>query len=985
MGTALDSASGVRKTKAALWLVLAGAGAAGGQTPRRAHEIPSMGQPRVWEPYIVPGASQDWGDWRSSVVFGVHRPLTNPVVGLLGVKGEVFGAFDPGVGAGVRLFATSPVLGLSAGGELGGELDWPQPIFSFQTAIRRGGLFGHATMARVDWKPGRSAFNVGLHIPFTKHAGTTRPFDTDVEAPAPRQTSLSTSAVPREAETALAAVGSGATTLLAYTNLYPERGGGLNDGPSYTVAIRRYREGLLEAFNVAAGNPVDGGRVTARARAGLLDQVLLPYDSLFGRVKENGRSIRPLTSSAHAGFVAWLRDSSRVNSRAQPAIAAVHARWLGVIEAMHRSLLHQWRDSRLVWLPLQLALNETDYDEQAEVDSLIARAVGRPFTDQNALTYLKSADLPLEIARSIFAARDYHVLWTHDFTGQREQTGSVDEVAFAMVSDAYLPALTAAVQRYDSTRVLPVYMLLIDQFFYEPRRGRLWMDILQNPLRADMKLPGSNAAREAHLRMRQDELRTAVAKSWRLQQDANANGGARWLEDVVKINVSVMNPSDFSYRSRKIVPPWPFMPDNTMRDHRKFVFYDLTEADPYRGAAIVMGVGVGEHYASPTWEDRGYRMRGPAALEVRAAARRAFLANGFGEKEVPFVLRASSRRASADSREYVGRALQVHNDVGFGEKEASIARAMLYNLAPAGSVIIVPDPMWLSDTWAAMLASAAARGCRVFVISPAPANNPVPHPMFQAVQHDVMTRLLDSRDRMRKQLQETGGELRVGLFDGRAPVNDVAGRIAEVRQGLRRAPWIRTLIPFDDKTLSVLNRAVATESDGDDASRLAQDERPREPQLHQKSQLIARPGAIAALVSQPGWDDVLARSMEAQSRQTAKFTEQLGYSTPDIDSSATRTTDAMIRGFETALSDAERKAVSFYFTVGTQNQDPRGIMLDGEAAVIVSGLHAASGLVDFYYLMARSTWVDSRQDLERVLPPPKGLWRRLGRMARLAL
>ena len=76
---------------------------------------------------------------------------------------------------------------------------------------------------------------------------------------------------------------------------------------------------------------------------------------------------------------------------------------LEVIEQAHRSIRAQWRDSRLLWLPLQLALTEEQYDEQNEVDRLIERAVGRPFTDQNALTYLRSADIPLEIARTIFA------------------------------------------------------------------------------------------------------------------------------------------------------------------------------------------------------------------------------------------------------------------------------------------------------------------------------------------------------------------------------------------------------------------------------------------------------------------------------------------------------------------------------------------------------------------------------------------------------
>jgi hypothetical protein len=958
---------------------------------QRLGEVPSMGQPPVWEPYLVPSAFRmDGGPWRGMVTVGINRPLTNPVTGLLGAAVEGYGRADPGVHPGARLLATSRGAALSAG------LDWDiesrqlDGVISYQSALRRGGLLGRGSMLRVDWLPGRGhALNIGLFAPFAQSwLGRTRPRDVDVEPPAPRRIAMPVDRQRADVELALARVSEAAAMILSYTNLYPEASGGLRYGQSYTLAARTYHRSLEEAFRIAVNNPLVGERIADRARAGLLDAVIIPFDSLFGQVKEQKTTIRPLTSAAHGSFVTWLRDSSRVDPALQSTVASAHGHWLGIIELVHRSLLQQWRDSRLLFLPPQLALTEEQYDEQREVDGLVERAVGRPFTDRNALTYLRSVDLPLEIARSIFAARDYHVLRTHDFAGQRDQTKAVDEISFTMVADAYLPALTAAVQRYDSTRRLTSYLILIDQFFYAARNNRLWMDILENPLHARIRLPGGNPRMEAHLRARQAELRAAVAKSWRLQQQATANGGAHWLQDVIKVNVSVLLPSDFSFRSGRIIPPLPFVPDNLMRDHRKMVFYDLTEADPYRGAAIVMGVGIGEHYATPTWEDRGFRVRGPAALEARAGARRALLSNGMPPSRIPYFLRDARSLTPAPSvtTDYIGRVLQVHNEAGFGPKESSVARAMLYNLAPPGSMIIVPDPVWVSDSWAAMLAGAAARGCKVFVISPAKGNSPNPASVVFALQHDVMWRLLQSADRMREQLRQSGGELRVGLFAGASPVSDPAGRTREVREGLARYPWIRDAIPFDDRTLATLDRVVTqTQGDGADASRIAADERPRAPTLHQKTQLIARPGAVAALVRQPGWEDLLASAMRVQSQQTAKFAEQMSWTTPDVDSSATRSADALMRGYEQALSEADRKATSFYFSTGTQNQDPRGLMLDGEATLVVSGLHAASGLVDLYFLMARTTWITTKPELDRLLPRPGGIIGRLARMVRFAI
>jgi hypothetical protein len=1002
----------------------------GGQTPSpasgSARPFFSMGQPPRWEPYAA--ALSLFGDVETgtaaSLVAGVHRPLMNPVTGLFGISGEVYSATRPGgLDGGARLLARAPVLAIGAG------LDWNARrgdvdlLLTYQSAVRRGGLLGRGTMLRIDWLPGRDqTVGVGIHVPIGQpFAGRTRPRHTRVVLPdAMVPLDGDGLAQPPDVDAALAAVAEAAALLRAYGNLFSEEneasllrsirayeaaterarreaaGLRLPYGHTHDGVARAYAEALAKAFGLAAGDTARAHVVAGRARLGLLDDVILPYDSLFGQVRAGpGRAgIRAMTSRAHANFARWVRDSSFVAAAAQPAVANVHARWLRIIERVHAELLAQWKDSRLVWLPLQLALTPDQYDEQAEVDSLIGRAVGRPFTDRNALTYLRSSDLPLEIARSIYAARDYHVMWMHDFAGRRQaragESGAVDKIGYSIVADAYLPALTEAVKRYDQTGRLPVYMIMLDQFFNAARDARLWMTMLENPLGAKMDLPGAEAEREAHLRARQAALRAAVAGSVRLQREAAGSGGERWLRRVVKVHVSVLYPSDFSFRSHRIVPPIPFTPDNIMRDHRKIVFYDLNEADPYRGAMLVMGVGVGEHYASATWDDRGYRVRGPAALEVRAAARRVMRANGFREQDIPEPLRPVQSPEATEERmnvgDYVGRALQAHNDAGFGRKESSVARAMLYNLAPPGSVIIAPDPLWLSAEWAAMLAGAAARGCHVVIIAPAFANAPSPGAPLMVVMRDVLTRLLVLRQRLAPQLREGRGEIRIGLFAGRAQVTDAEGRRREIRDGLQRAPWIRDLIPFDAQTLAVLERATTrTEGDGRDATAVAKDEVPRPPQMHQKTQLIARPGAISALVRQRAWDDVVARAMQVQSQQTARFADQLGYVTPEIQEEATRGADAILRGYEESLPEAERRNVSFYFTLGNQNQDPRGMLLDAEATIVVSGLHGAAGLVDLYFLMARSTWVTTLAELDRLLPPRRGLMRRIARLVRIAL
>jgi hypothetical protein len=98
-----------------------------------------------------------------------------------------------------------------------------------------------------------------------------------------------------------------------------------------------------------------------------------------------------------------------------------------------------------------------------------------------------------------------------------------------------------------------------------------------------------------------------------------------------------------------------------------------------------------------------------------------------------------------------------------------------------------------------------------------------------------------------------------------------------------------------------------------------------------------------------------------------------------------RANDAVLTSFERSRPEAERRRVSFYFSVGTQNMDDRGLASDGEASVIVSGYHAAVGVVDLYNVMARSRWVTSDAELDQYVPAPSSLMKRIANWIRATL
>ena len=77
--------------------------------------------------------------------------------------------------------------------------------------------------------------------------------------------------------------------------------------------------------------------------------------------------------------------------------------------------------------------------------------------------------------------------------------------------------------------------------------------------------------------------------------------------------------------------------------------------------------------------------------------------------------------------------------------------------------------------------------------------------------------------------------------------------------------------------------------------------------------------------------------------------------------------------------------MSFYFAEGSQNMDDRGLLSDGEASLIVSGPQASVGLVDLFYLMARTTWIDRPVQMDPLLPRRASIIHRFAHWVRATL
>ncbi|MGE5290348.1 MAG: hypothetical protein ACM3ML_24810 [Micromonosporaceae bacterium] len=988
--------------------------------PSQGGYVHSLGLPEIYKPYVGVGIGLARGDGHhltSQARLGVFRDIGNPITELLGWDVEGYaGLRDVHADGGVRGLLVSNLLRIGAGVDYDAH-DGADLMLAYMAAGRRGGLFGSGSELRFEWLPTRhGSFNVALNLPLKQpHRGQTRMSRTHVvlHAERPRPVDPPEGADLTALETTLGALRESALWINRLT--VPKLGSSRGDpaeaatvavGPlkahltDRTVAddIDAYHRLLARAFSIALADSSGtlGEAVAERARAILLERVLFPYNRLLGQPKHDDTT-REFGGHARGLFARWLVTESTVAPQRTEAALYVFQRVLDIVEEIRAVNRQAWGDSRLVWLPLQLALTPLQYDETSELDSLITHAVGQAVTHGNRVWYVHNGRFQTELIKSIGEANEYHVLWIHDFRGLND-SGQPDRLSLMVVTRAYLEALAKRVSRYDSAGTLPAYMIFLDQHYFEVNHSRELLNVLQDPLGRTLALPPGDSLGDS-LRAQQTRLWNAVTAS-RLLTAERAQYGERWLHRLVKVHVNITNPSDPSFRSRQILPVIG-MPDDAMRDHRKVVLYDVSEEDTYRGMAMYAGAGVGEHYAGPAWEDRAMMVQGPAALALRDAARKLLEAQGITGGEVPHELRPRSwapdywirAKRETDSLDAMGevasRAIELHNGTGFDFKEIAVADMTLFNLMSPGGVVKVPDSLWLNELLASLLTGGALRGVRVLIIAPALVSAPASGKQNMAAVHDLLSRLVALHRALGPEVGRAGGLLRIGLYEPTIEVDDLRARTAALRQALRSDSVLRNLYGLDSAALHMLDSAAALMNEvamdtgmapGHDIRRVAPS-RPIRPKLHFKGFLYVSREPWERLISGPPMARCMAVYLAERWRQVQS---------PDVDegdmSKAMQKCGAeVINPILATIPPGTRYRWAFFLQVGSANQDYRSMAMDGEAAVLVPNWTALYAVSDFVLLTGLVTWVDDQAALDRDLPKPSWFYRWLSRWIKMAL
>ncbi len=965
-----------------------------------------MGQPPRYKWQL--GATMDADASRGAVFFGVQKDLKSPLTGMaaLRVEGYAGGGRDGAEGGG-RLLLASPVARLHTGVDYearSGAVDW---LLGVDLNLRRGGTFGAGSRLRLEWLPGRDqTFRLGVVVPLAQRAGVTRPRADKVRQRLerlPPATATPPASAIREFRAAADA------TARLVIPLHSRMG----DDPARAVAgdmaaVRPLAEpaelsrrmmaawrALFASVLSEAGGGVPGDTidlVTVRARRIVLEDVLLPLVGLVGQ-RRSPSGLEVFVPGAIRRFDADLATLPAVSGPQRQAAGVALRAAIRELDGVRMDVRRAWHSDRRTFIPLQVALAPEEADTQAEIDDLIERASGGRFSDGNHVYYVLNEAFQFEFARTIRKAQRYHVLWIHDVRG-RSATAPVDRVA-AMHVVTYLETLAARAREYDTARHIPQYFIVLDQYFYEANNGRLWMTLLEDPLGASVALPPAFADVQRQVEEAQRGLRDAVQRSRHLQA-GRARFGEGWLRNLVKVHVNITHPADFSFWAGGLFPLLG-MPDSLMRDHRKIVFYDISEDDPYAGEAMFTGMGIGEHYTGAGWEDRAIIVQGPAALEAKSALRRLITRQGARDHELPAVLverplaadyaaRVAAERARQEADVIPpARAMQSHNEAGYGRKQVSAVKALLTSLLPKGSVLIVPDSLWEDHLYGSLLLGSALRGCRVLVIAPALRNAPAAGWPMMARAHMLFSRLLALSKGLDARIAAEGGLFKVGLFNERTGVGDIAGRIRAAEATLAEAgPWFHALVPLPDATLrrwAELAVALQRERPPDYLVAAPGDVHPK---LHMKGFYAATPGGWDGLFTRPEMVPLLVEYFEQRARQVSG-NERKDLDVRELPRAVWAIRRQLIAGHQATLDADTVAKTAYYLQVGSFNMNDRSMLFDGEAAVTVSGPAALTGMLDFVMVAGMSTWIERQEQLDALLPPPSRFKRLLARWGRSAL
>ena len=615
--------------------------------------VTSIGQPPgvefVWG--VTTGYRFDEEQPSSRLNLGLHSEFLLPQLGFLNLTfeggiGNVGSELDGAASAYLRFPYANP----------GIEYDFrdEKPYFKL-TALgspRRGGLLGLGDRLRVDYVPAKGWVQVGFELlqPFRSFRPN-RPRNRQVhmdQVEVPKRIE-STDLFPREliaeVRTAMAWMD---RLLVPRLALYDapnsksrrETEKGLEEiqrhvrssGQLFAGEDSTYHATLDLAFTRAArGDTALGAALSAAAESVLFEDMVVPVNRLFSRLK------KPVDLSSYsaraAGAFQRILEQRILDAEQKEAALEIMDGLLEEIEDIARSQKKRWDDSRLIWIPINYGLRAGQINTQEELNAAFERVVGLDLTPCNDIRYLLADDFYFFYRDLLLETRHYQVTIIHDV---RNRSGKgPDRVAWEIVATGYLEAFVRAIREMDEGKRdnLPQFFLFLDEHYYRENRSARIVSFLET-LYKFPEVEVNDPALQAELDRQIADLARAVKDSPELNRR-----GERYLRQFLKVQINITNQFQPTFKE-----------DAIARDHRKLAFRDAFEEDPSSGVGIFSGMGIGEHYVGPSWEDRSLVIRGPELVELKHQTRELFMSQGYKPDEVPSFLRPHAFPSDYEAR-----------------------------------------------------------------------------------------------------------------------------------------------------------------------------------------------------------------------------------------------------------------------------------------------------------------------------------------------
>jgi hypothetical protein len=183
-------------------------------------------------------------------------------------------------------------------------------------------------------------------------------------------------------------------------------------------------------------------------------------------------------------------------------------------------------------------------------------------------------------------------------------------------------------------------------------------------------------------------------------------------------------------------------------------------------------------------------------------------------------------------------------------------------------------------------------------------------------------------------------------------------------------PFLQALLPFAPALAPMVSEAARDPSDSGGATQGVV----LRPKLHQKVQFLATGEFWRAITASPEWPRLMAAYLRYR---RATYSPAGGY----VEASGLLDSLEEIAHQVVAHVGDTPRAASFAMA-GSQNQDYRGMFMDGEVGVIFTGAESLVPLIDLVFMIGTVTWVDDQATLDRLLPPVGEFRRRVARLAK---